>query len=77
MTAMKSLFAALLLVTATPAFAQQVEGIPNFEACGDKSLAKAMKVGVTLGISPSPPYSWLNPEARRPRASMSRSTRPC
>jgi polar amino acid transport system substrate-binding protein len=65
MTAMKSLFAALLLVTATPAFAQQVEGIPNFEACGDESLAKAMKVGVTLGISPSPPYSSLNPDGQK------------
>ncbi len=35
---------------------------PNFEACaGDSSLANALANGITLGISPSPPYTSLDP----------------
>jgi ABC-type amino acid transport substrate-binding protein len=37
------------------------EAVPLFENCGDPSLTKAQSEGVTLGISPSPPYSSLEP----------------
>jgi polar amino acid transport system substrate-binding protein len=37
------------------------EAVPLFDNCGDPSLAKAQSEGVTLGISPSPPYSSLEP----------------
>ena len=51
------LIAAAFLCLASPASAQQIEGIPNFKSCKDDSLDRAMTNGITLGISPSPPYS--------------------
>jgi len=39
----------------------QYEAAPYFENCGDASLAKAQHDGITLGISPSPPYSSIDP----------------
>src|ERR1043165_6992400 len=61
----RSIIAAILLLIATPAFAQQIEGVPNFKDCNDGSLTKAMTDGITLGISPSPPYSNLDPSTKK------------
>jgi polar amino acid transport system substrate-binding protein len=41
----------------------QYEAQPLFEACGEASLSKAQRDGITLGISPSPPYSSLDPNS--------------
>lgn len=37
------------------------EAVPVFDNCGDQSYQKAIKEGVTLGLSPSPPYTYLEP----------------
>src|SRR4029078_3366097 len=44
--------------------AQQIEGIPNFKNCKDNSLDRAMTDGITLGISPRPPFSSLDPNTK-------------
>jgi polar amino acid transport system substrate-binding protein len=53
----------LMLVSAL-AYAQpyQFEATPSFDHCGDSSLLNAQKNGITLGISPSPPYSSIDPK---------------
>jgi ABC-type amino acid transport substrate-binding protein len=61
----RGIIAAILLMIAAPAFAQQIEGVPNFKDCNDGSLTKAMTEGITLGISPSPPYSNLDPSTKK------------
>jgi polar amino acid transport system substrate-binding protein len=48
-------------VGAAPAQEFRHEAVPLFDNCGDPSLAKAQADGLTLGISPSPPYSSLEP----------------
>jgi polar amino acid transport system substrate-binding protein len=62
---LKSILAAVVVTvaTATAGIAQEFkfEAPPLFDNCGDGSLAKAQNEGITLGISPSPPYSSLNP----------------
>ena len=65
MRAFRSLLAAVFFLAAGPAFAQPIEGVPNFKECKDDSLDRAMKDGVTLGISPSPPYSSLDPSSNK------------
>ena len=65
MRVFRSLLAALVYFAAGPAIAQQIEGVPNFKECKDDSLDRAMKDGVTLGISPSPPYSSLEPTSKK------------
>jgi polar amino acid transport system substrate-binding protein len=57
------LAAACIAAFATAAPAQQFrhEAVPLFDNCGDPSLTKARTDGITLGISPSPPYSSLAP----------------
>ena len=62
---MRLAVAALFVAAAGPAFAQQIEGKANFTDCKDGSLDKALSDGVTLGISPSPPYSSLNPSTNK------------
>ena len=57
--------AAVFLLATTSAFAQQIEGVANFKDCKDGSLDKALSDGVTLGISPSPPYSSLDPNTKK------------
>lgn len=57
------------LALAPVASAQQKffkEAYPLFENCGDGSLAKAMKDGVTLGFSPIPPHSYINEKTKEP-----------
>lgn len=56
---------ACLLALVPPVAAQEFkfELPPLFENCGDGSLEEARADGVTLGISPSPPYSSLAPGA--------------
>jgi polar amino acid transport system substrate-binding protein len=59
-------FAASLAVigtASTAAIAQEFrfEAVPQFENCGDSSLQRAQHDGLTLGISPSPPYSSFDP----------------
>ncbi len=58
-----ALTVAFLLVS-TIAYAQpyQFEASPSFDHCGDSSLLNAQKNGITLGISPSPPYSYVDPK---------------
>jgi polar amino acid transport system substrate-binding protein len=43
----------------------QFEAVPQFEKCGDPSYDKAVKNGITLGISPSPPYSSIDPSTKQ------------
>src|ERR1044071_8334643 len=65
---LKSVLAALFVaVVSTGAVAQefQFEAPPLFDNCGDPSLAKAKTDGVTLGFSPSPPYSSLDPATKQ------------
>lgn len=65
---LKSVLAALFVaVVSTGAVAQefQFEAPPLFDNCGDPSLAKAKAEGVTLGFSPSPPYSSLDPATKQ------------
>ena len=62
----KAIFAAGLALFATAtsaAYAQEFrfEAVPLFDNCGDGSLKHAQQDGITLGISPSPPYSSLDP----------------
>jgi polar amino acid transport system substrate-binding protein len=61
----KAILAAGLALTAmatSAAYAQdfRFEAVPLFDNCGDASLKHAQQDGITLGISPTPPYSWLD-----------------
>ncbi|HEX5327054.1 MAG TPA: ABC transporter substrate-binding protein [Acetobacteraceae bacterium] len=40
------------------------EAVPTFDQCGDHSLEQAQKQGITLGISPDPPYSSIDPQTK-------------
>lgn len=65
---LKTVLAALFVaVTGASAMAQefQFEAPPLFDNCGDPSLAKAKSDGITLGFSPSPPYSSLDPSTKK------------
>jgi len=65
---LKTLLVALAIVAlGGPAVAQefQFEASPLFDNCGDTSLSKAVNDGVTLGLSPSPPYSSLDPTTKK------------
>lgn len=51
-----------LALTSGAAFAQKkYEAPPFIDECGDHSFKDAQKNGITLGISPSPPYSSIDP----------------
>ena len=50
-----------LFITTASAEEFQHEASPLFDSCGDASYQKTMKDGITLGISPSPPYTSLDP----------------
>jgi ABC-type amino acid transport substrate-binding protein len=65
MTTRRSAIASILILLAAPAFAQQIEGKADFKSCSDGSLDRALTEGVTLGISPSPPYSNLDPNTKK------------
>jgi polar amino acid transport system substrate-binding protein len=65
MTTRRSAIAAILMLLAAPAFGQQIEGKADFKDCSVGSLDRAIKDGVTLGISPSPPYSNLDPNTKK------------
>ena len=60
----KLALAAFLVTFAGAAAAQepQFEAPPLFDNCGDPSLAKAKTDGIVVGISPSPPYTSLDPQ---------------
>jgi len=69
----KAIVAAILVLMARGAVAAnfsydgktyQYEAMPFFENCGDASLQKAQHDGITLGISPSPPYSSIDPNTQ-------------
>lgn len=64
---LKTVFTALFVAVASAAAAQefQHEATPLFDNCGDPSLANARTGGITLGISPSPPYSSLDPNTKQ------------
>ncbi|HYB10166.1 MAG TPA: transporter substrate-binding domain-containing protein [Alphaproteobacteria bacterium] len=51
-------------VAADPTFFN--ESKPMFDNCGDGSLAKAQKDGVTLGFSNNPPEAWLDESTKQP-----------
>jgi polar amino acid transport system substrate-binding protein len=60
--------AALVLGTgAGPARAQEFknEAVPLFDNCGDPSYEKAKTEGITIGISPSPPFTSINPSTQK------------
>ncbi len=66
----KAVFAtclAFIAATTSAAIAQEFrsEAVPLFENCGDDSLRRAQHDGITLGISPSPPYSSLDPATNK------------
>src|SRR5271166_6254102 len=42
------------------------EAQPMFDNCGDPSLARAQKDGITLGFSNNPPEVWLDESAKQP-----------
>lgn len=42
------------------------EAKPLFDNCGDGSLAKAQKDGITLGFSQAPPEAWLDETTKQP-----------
>jgi polar amino acid transport system substrate-binding protein len=60
-------FVAVFVAMAGMASAQEFksEAQPLFDNCGDPSLANAKANGITLGISPSPPYSSLEPGSNK------------
>lgn len=66
---MKSIVAvaALLSALAGAAYAQEFknEASPLFDNCGDPSYQKAKTDGLTIGISPSPPFTSLNPSTQK------------
>jgi len=57
----------LVAGTAGTAVAQdfRFEATPLFQNCGDTSLKHAQQDGITLGISPSPPYSSIDPATQK------------
>lgn len=60
---------AIVLVVFTMGGAQgqpfQHEASPLFENCGDGSYEAAKANGITVGISPSPPFTSLNPDTQK------------
>ncbi len=69
-TAHRLAFAAGLAASlaALPALAQEAkyffETAPAFEACGDNSLTRAQKEGITLGFSQNPPEAMLDEKTK-------------
>lgn len=61
----------VLAFLSVPALAQEKDfhfEIPAvFTNCGDGSFEKAVREGVTLGIGPTPPYGWVDPETKQIR----------
>jgi len=53
--------ACLSVALVSPAIAEDYEVSPHFTNCGDGSYDRAVKDGVTLGISPIPPYVIVDP----------------
>lgn len=41
------------------------EAKPLFDNCGDPSYQKAVSGGITIGISPSPPFTSINPSTQK------------
>ena len=64
---LRTLLVGVFLAAASMAMAQdfQNEAQPLFDNCGDPSLTNAKQNGITLGISPSPPYSSLDPGSNK------------
>ena len=57
-------FAALPALAQEPTFFNESQ--PMFDNCGDPSLAKAQKEGITLGFSNNPPEAWLDEKTKQP-----------
>jgi polar amino acid transport system substrate-binding protein len=57
-------FAALPALAQEPTFFNESQ--PMFDSCGDPSLAKAQKEGITLGFSNNPPEAWLDEKTKQP-----------
>jgi polar amino acid transport system substrate-binding protein len=64
---LRTLLVGAFIAAASVAMAQefQSEAQPLFDNCGDSSLTNAKQNGITLGISPSPPYSSLDPGSNK------------
>src|SRR3546814_675960 len=60
-----TVFALGFALSSGSAEAQQFEAQPAFDNCKDDSLQRAMTEGITLGISPSPPYSSIDPNSKQ------------
>jgi len=56
-----------LVALSAPARAQTYfhESQPMFDNCGDPSLSKAQKDGITLGFSVNPPEAWLDEQTKQ------------
>jgi ABC-type amino acid transport substrate-binding protein len=67
MLKLKLALGAVVMLFAGSAIAQeaQFEAVPLFDNCGDPSLEHAKADGIVLGISPSPPYSSLDPQTNK------------
>src|SRR5579875_553627 len=66
------LFGVLLTVVASFPASAGAQGrsypnptLPNF-ACSDSSYTTAVKNGITLGIAPDSPYTYLDPTTKKP-----------
>lgn len=59
---------ALAALLAMPAGAQEFkhEAQPLFKNCADGSYERALKDGITLGFSPSPPYTFIDSKTKEP-----------
>ncbi len=62
-TALVAIFVAMAGMASAQEF--KTEAQPLFDNCGDPSLSNAKQNGITLGISPSPPYSSLEPGSNK------------
>ena len=67
---MRSIVAVAVIATALgagAAYAQEFknEATPLFDNCGDPSYEKAKTEGITVGISPSPPFTSINPDTQK------------
>jgi polar amino acid transport system substrate-binding protein len=61
-----AIVALLAVLPSTAVWAQdfQFESTPAFNNCGDPSYEKAKTDGLTIGISPSPPFSFIDPQTQ-------------
>lgn len=62
LTAMSLVLTCVGILSIGAVSAAEYEVRPNYANCGDGSYEKALKDGVVLGISPIPPYTFIDPK---------------